>query len=123
MKKFTPRRQLPKLLLLNFTAKFLTEQKYIMNNLTSIKIIKSINSQTNNKYSGNDCLTTVFYKHFSNELGLVLLEFMTPGESFALWVLLLEQELHQTNKKKVIKRYCKLETHILQFFRIDCKKH
>ena len=30
-KNFTPRRQLPKLLLLNFLAKFLTERKYIMN--------------------------------------------------------------------------------------------
>ena len=30
------------------------------------EIIKSINSQTNNKPSGNDNLTAEFYKHFSN---------------------------------------------------------
>ena len=34
---FTPRRQLPKLLILNFLAKFLTEWKYIMNNLTFVR--------------------------------------------------------------------------------------
>ena len=30
--------------------------------------MKSINFQTNNKYSGNDTLTAEFYKHFFNEL-------------------------------------------------------
>ena len=38
------------------------------------EIIKSINSQTNNKLLGNDGLTAKFYKHFSNELGLILLD-------------------------------------------------
>ena len=38
------------------------------------EIIKSINSQTNNKSPSNDDLTAEFYKHFSNELGLVLLD-------------------------------------------------
>ena len=38
------------------------------------EIIKSINSQTNNKSQGNDGLTTEFYKHFSNELAPVLLD-------------------------------------------------
>ena len=38
------------------------------------EIIKSINSQTNNKSPGNDGLKGVFYKQFSNELGLVLLD-------------------------------------------------
>ena len=33
-KKFKPRRQLPKLLLLNFLSKFLTERKYIINDLS-----------------------------------------------------------------------------------------
>ena len=37
------------------------------------KIIKSINSEPNNKPSGNDGLTAEFYKHFSNELASVLL--------------------------------------------------
>ena len=39
----------------------------------SDKIIKSINSQTNNKSPNNDGLTAEFYKHFSNELTPVLL--------------------------------------------------
>ena len=37
------------------------------------EIIKSINSETNNKSPGNDGLTTEFYKHFSNKLAPVLL--------------------------------------------------
>ena len=80
-KSFTPRRQLPKLLLLNFFAKFLTETKYLMKNLTFVRqkisvdeVIKPINSQTNNKHSGNDALTAEFYKHISNELAPVLLD-------------------------------------------------
>ena len=32
------------------------------------EIIKSINSETNNKPPGNDGPTAEFYKHFSNEL-------------------------------------------------------
>ena len=35
--------------------------------------MKSINSQRNNKFLGNDDLTAEFYKHFSNELAPVLL--------------------------------------------------
>ena len=38
------------------------------------EIIKPINSETNNKSPGNDGLTAEFYKHFSNELALVLLD-------------------------------------------------
>ena len=38
------------------------------------EIIRSINSQTNNKSPGNDGLKAVFYKHFSNELAPVLLD-------------------------------------------------
>ena len=37
------------------------------------EIIKSINSETSNKYPGNDGLTAEFYKHFSNELAPLLL--------------------------------------------------
>ena len=36
------------------------------------EIIKSINSETNNKSPGNDGLTGKFYKHFSNEIAPVL---------------------------------------------------
>ena len=64
-------------------------------------VIKSTNSETNNKSSGNDGLTAEFYKHFSNELASAL---MAPGESLASWVLLLEQESYQLNIKKVIKK-------------------
>ena len=39
------------------------EGKIVLKNLTS-----SINSQTNIKSSGNDSVTTKFYKHLSNEL-------------------------------------------------------
>ena len=34
------------------------------------KVTNSINSQTNIKSSGNDSVTTKFYKHLSNELTL-----------------------------------------------------
>ena len=38
------------------------------------KIIKSINSETNNKPPGTDGLKAEFYKHSSNELAPVLLD-------------------------------------------------
>ena len=38
------------------------------------EIMKSINSETNDKSPGNDGLTAEFYKHFSNELAAVLLD-------------------------------------------------
>ena len=38
------------------------------------EIIKSINSETNNKSPGNDSLTAEFYKHFLDELAPVLLD-------------------------------------------------
>ena len=37
------------------------------------EIIKSINSEKNNKPPGNDGLTAEFYRHFSNEVAPVLL--------------------------------------------------
>ena len=42
------------------------------------EIIKSINSETNNKPPGNDGLTAEFYRHFSNELAPVLLGVYDP---------------------------------------------
>ena len=68
------------MLLLNFLAKFLNRKK-ISNeklNLCDAKIsldeiIKSINSQTNNKSPGSYDLTAEFYKRF-NELALVHLD-------------------------------------------------
>ena len=43
--------------------------------ITLNEIVKSINSETNNKSLGNDGLTAEFYKHFSNELASILLDF------------------------------------------------
>ena len=37
------------------------------------EIIKSVNSETNNKPPGNDSLKAEFYRHFSSELASVLL--------------------------------------------------
>ena len=37
------------------------------------EIIKSVNSETNDKSPSNDALTAEIYKHFSNELAPVLL--------------------------------------------------
>ena len=54
------------------------------------EIIKSLNSETNNKSPGNDGLTTDFYKQFSNKPVPFILMFMTPGESLTPWVLLLD---------------------------------
>ena len=40
-------------------------------------MIKFINSQTNDKSSGNDTFTVDLYKHFSNELASFLLDIFT----------------------------------------------
>ena len=61
MKNFKPRRQ-----------KRCNKQINLCESKISLdEIIKSINFQTNNKSTGNDGLTTEFYKHFSNELAPV----------------------------------------------------
>ena len=41
--------------------------------ITLDEIIKSVNSETNNKPLGNDGLTLEFYRHFSNEVAPALL--------------------------------------------------
>ena len=79
MKSFTPMRQLQKLLLLNFLAKFLTERNNERFKLCETKIylddiIKSINPYANSKFPGNGGLTAELYIHFSNELAPVLLD-------------------------------------------------
>ena len=70
MKKSTPSK-LPQLLLLNFSAKFPTEKKDLMNTLIFVR----------QKY--------LQMKAFQMNQ---LLSFQTPAESLALWMLLLEQE-------------------------------
>ena len=44
-----------------------------MDDISLDEIIKSINSETNNKTPGNVGLTAEFYRHFSNELAPILL--------------------------------------------------
>ena len=57
------------------------------------KIIKSINSKTNNKPPGNDGLTEEFYKHFSNGLAPALLGvYDSWGKLNTMGVLLIEKE-------------------------------
>ena len=56
------------------------------------EIIKSINSETSNKPTDNDGLTTEFYRHFSNELVPVLLGVYDSWESLKPWVLLIGEE-------------------------------
>ena len=64
------------LLLLNFLAKSLPEKDFNLceAEISLDEIIKSLNSETNNKSKGNDGLTAEFYKHFSNEPVPVLLD-------------------------------------------------
>ena len=73
VKNFTPRRQLSKLILVNFFAKVLTEIKNLTNNfivmrekISSDEITKSINCQTNIKFSENNALKAEFYLQFCN---------------------------------------------------------
>ena len=79
-KKFIPRGQLPKLLLLNLLEIFLTEGKYNeWFKLCEAKIClndsrKSIISHTNNKFPSKGGLKVEFYIYFSNELAPVLLD-------------------------------------------------
>ena len=101
MKNSTPRRQLPKLQLLNFLAKFLTERKYLMKTLTSAGQ-KHLQIKSSNLYSetNTDGLKAVFYKHFSNELAPVLSDVY---EGLTLWVLPPEKESYLSYIKNVIK--------------------
>ena len=100
MKNSTPRRQLQKLQLLNFLAKFLAEKvfKLCEAERSVDKILKSPFS------SKNDGLKAVFYKHFPNELAPVPVDVY---ESLTPWVLPLEQESYLPYLKNVIKEILK----------------
>ena len=67
-------------------------------------IIKSINSETNNKPPSNDGLTAEFYSHFSNELAPALLgvydswgKFETIGVSYRRGIISAIRALSRTN--------------------------
>ena len=61
--------------LLNLFVKFLTERKYLIceAEISLDEIIKSINSETNNKPPGNVGLTAEFYRNFKRTSYNVLL--------------------------------------------------
>ena len=82
---YTLRRQLTKLQLLSFLAKFLTERKYLMRTLTFARS-KHLYVKSSDLYcqTNNDGLKAVFYKHFSNELAFVLLNVYDSWESLSL---------------------------------------
>ena len=109
MKHFTPMKQLPKRLLLNFLAKFLT--KKISNeqfNLYEAKIslhesIKSMNSLTMNLQVTVALQQNLINTFLMNQF-LSFQMFMTPEESLAPWVLLLEKESYLSYTKDVIKQ-------------------
>ena len=56
------------------------------------KIVKPINSETNNKPPGNDDVTAEFYRHFSNEVAPVLSGVYDSCRMLYTRVLLIEQE-------------------------------
>ena len=67
-----------------------------------------INSETNNKFSGNDGLTAEFYKHFSNEIVPVLLDVYEFSGKLGTMGVTSRTEISMIfYVKKVIKRYCK----------------
>ena len=74
-------------------------------------IIKSINSQTNNKSPGNYGLTAEFYIHCSNELAPVVLDVYDFWGKLVTMGGTSRTAITSTIYKKVLKRYCKLQTH------------
>ena len=79
------------------------------------EIIKSINSETNNKSPGNDGFTAESYKHFSKELARVLLEVYDSWAKLGTMGVTSRTGIicHMSYMKKVIKKYCKLYTHFI----------
>ena len=73
VKNFALRRQLPKLLLVNFLEKFITKKKYLIKKFNLCAEKMSLD-EISNRSSGNDALTAEFCKNFSNELVPVLLD-------------------------------------------------
>ena len=68
------------------------------------KIIKSINSQKNNKSTGNNGVIAEFYKHFSNELVPVLLDVYDSWGKLITMGLISRTGIISFIYKKVIKK-------------------
>ena len=90
MKNFIPKRQLPRLPLLSLLAKCLIERKNL------------INSQTNNKFPGNDGLSAEFDERFSNLIAADLLDIYDSCRKLGA-VGVLEQESYLSYIKKEIR--------------------
>ena len=68
-----------------------------------------MNSQTNNKFLGNDSLKAAFYKHFSKELGPVLLDFYDSWRKLGTMGVASKTEIISAIYKKDDKRDIKLD--------------
>ena len=108
MKSFKQKRRTSRTAIGEFFSKISNKRKisnkqfhHCEANIFLKKVTKSINSQTNIKFSGNDSLTAKFYKHLSNELHpniqclsiiscLIMFRFINPDKTLARWVLALE---------------------------------
>ena len=73
-----------------------------------VEIIKSINSQTNNKSPSHDGLKAVFYKHFSNELAPILLDVYDSWGKLGTISVTSRTGIISAIYKKGDKTYCKL---------------
>ena len=88
-------------------------------------MIKSINSETNNKPPGNDGLTAEFYRHFSNELVSVLLgvydswgKLDTMGVTYRRGTISAIRAISRTNYFR--KRAPKMRSAQIETFNITC---
>ena len=86
------------------------------------EIINFINSETNNKSPGNDGLSAEFYKHFSNDLTVALLDVYDSRGKLATMGVASRTRSYRSNFKKVIKKILQTTDPYIQFLRIDCKK-
>ena len=110
MKSPTPSK-LPQLLLLNFLTKLPTEKIYIMNTLIFVRRsylqMKSLNPKIIQQIINIQVMVASqqnFLNTFKMNQLLSFQRFMTPGESQAPWVLLVEQESYLSYMKKVIQK-------------------
>ena len=78
------------------------------------EIIKAINAQKNSKSPGNDGLTTEFYKHFTNELALILVEVYDYWKQLGIIGISFKTSIILVISKKVDKKekYGKLQAHL-----------